>query len=54
MSGLASKVKSDFPIFNNSDLIYLDNASTSQKTHAEQDTINSVYTKSNSNVHRAQ
>ena len=53
MSGLASKVKSDFPIFNNSDLIYLDNASTSQKPQAVMDTINSVYTKSNANVHRA-
>ena len=53
MSGLASKVKSDFPIFNNSDLIYLDNASTSQKPKAVLDTINSVYTKSNANVHRA-
>ncbi len=53
MSGLASKVKSDFPIFNNSDLIYLDNASTSQKPEAVLDTINSVYTKSNANVHRA-
>ena len=53
MSGLASKVKSDFPIFDNSDLIYLDNASTSQKPQAVLDTINSVYTKSNANVHRA-
>ncbi len=53
MSGLASKVKSDFPIFNNSDLVYLDNASTSQKPQAVLDTINSVYTKSNANVHRA-
>ena len=53
MSGLASKVKSDFPIFNNSDLIYLDNASTSQKPQAVLDAINSVYTKSNANVHRA-
>lgn len=53
MSGLASKVKSDFPIFNNSDLIYLDNASTSQKPQAVLDSINSVYTKSNANVHRA-
>ena len=53
MSQLASKVKSDFPIFTNSDLIYLDNASTSQKPQAVLDTINSVYTKSNANVHRA-
>ena len=53
MSGLASKVKSDFPIFNNSNLIYLDSASTSQKPQAVLDTINSVYTKSNANVHRA-
>ncbi len=53
MSQLASKVKSDFPIFNNSDLIYLDNASTSQKPQAVLDTINSIYTKSNANVHRA-
>ena len=53
MSQLANKVKSDFPIFSNSDLVYLDSAATSQKPQVVLDTVNSVYTKSNANVHRA-
>ena len=53
MSQLANKVKSDFPIFRNSDLVYLDSAATSQKPQVVLDTVNSVYTKSNANVHRA-
>jgi len=53
MSQLASRVKSDFPIFTDSDLVYLDNASTTQKPQKVLDTINSMYTKSNANVHRA-
>ena len=53
MSQLANKVKSDFPIFHNSDLVYLDSAATSQKPQVVLDTVNSVYTKSNANVHRA-
>ena len=53
MSQLADKVKSDFPIFRNSDLVYLDSAATSQKPQVVLDTVNSVYTKANANVHRA-
>ena len=53
MSQLANKVKSDFPIFRNSDLVYLDSAATSQKPQVVLDTVNSVYAKSNANVHRA-
>ena len=53
MSQLADKVKSDFPIFHNSDLVYLDSAATSQKPKVVLDTINSIYTRSNANVHRA-
>ena len=51
---LSSKqVKSDFPIFNNSDLIYLDNASTTQKPQDVLDATYSMYTECNANVHRA-
>ena len=53
MSQLADKVKSDFPIFHNSDLVYLDSAATSQKPKVVLDTVNSIYTRSNANVHRA-
>ena len=47
------KIKSDFPIFNNSDLIYLDNASTTQKPQYVLDASYSMYTECNANVHRA-
>ena len=53
MSQLADKVKSDFPIFYNSDLVYLDSAATSQKPKIVLDAVNSIYTRSNANVHRA-
>ena len=53
MSQLADKVKTDFPIFYNSDLVYLDSAATSQKPKIVLDAVNSIYTKSNANVHRA-
>ena len=53
MSQLSNEVKSDFPIFEGSDLVYLDNASTAQKPQAVLDSINSSYTESNANVHRA-
>ena len=49
MSQLANKVKSDFPIFHDSDLVYLDSAATSQKPQVVLDAVNSVYTKSNAN-----
>ena len=53
MSQLSNEVKSDFPIFEGSDLVYLDNASTTQKPQSVLDSINSSYTESNANVHRA-
>ena len=46
-------VKSDFPIFDDSDLVYLDNASTTQKPQQVLDAIQSMYSKTNANVHRA-
>ena len=50
---LAKSIKSEFPIFKDSDLVYLDNAATTQKPQTVLDSINSMYTKSNANVHRA-
>ena len=47
------KIKSDFPIFDGSDLVYLDNASTTQKPKEVLDAIHSMYVESNANVHRA-
>ena len=47
------KIKKDFPIFNNhQDLIYLDNAATSQKPQAAIDRIAEFYSSENANVHR--
>lgn len=46
-------VKKDFPIFSNyPDLVYLDNAATSQKPQTVIDAVNNFYTKYNSNVDR--
>ena len=45
--------KTDFPIFNDKSLVYLDSASTSQKPKVVLDTIKKVYEHSNANVHRA-
>jgi len=48
-----TKIKKDFPIFNNhQDLIYLDNAATSQKPQAVIDRIAEFYSSENANVHR--
>ncbi len=46
------KIKKNFPIFNNSDLVYLDNASTTQKPQIVIDSIDSMYSEANANVHR--
>jgi cysteine desulfurase/selenocysteine lyase len=50
-------LKNDFPIFkkkiNGKELIYLDNASTTQKPHSVIDSITDFYTNYNSNIHRA-
>ena len=45
--------KTDFPIFDDKKLIYLDSASTSQKPKIVLDTIKKAYESSNANVHRA-
>ena len=45
--------KRKFPIFKESDLIYLDNASTTHKPLNVIDCVNNVYAEANANVHRA-
>ena len=49
-------IKSDFPILsqkiNGHDLVYLDNAATTQKPKVVIDSINEYYRKTNSNIHR--
>jgi cysteine desulfurase/selenocysteine lyase len=45
--------KSEFPIFKNRKLTYLDSASTSQKPKIVLDAMKNVYENSNANVHRA-
>ena len=45
--------KKNFPIFENSDLIYLDNAATTHKPSIVLDTVNKLYKEANANVHRA-
>ena len=44
--------KTDFPIFQNQNIVYLDTASTSQKPQCVIDTIMEFYSEYNSNVHR--
>ena len=46
------EIKKDFPIFTNSDLVYLDNAATSQKPQSVLDAVDSLYKEANANVHR--
>ena len=49
----AEKIRQDFPIFhNNPDLIFLDNASTTQKPKRVLDTLTHYYENYNSNIHR--
>ena len=46
-------IKKDFPIFsNNPDLVYFDNASTTQKPQVVIDSIAEFYSHYNANVHR--
>jgi len=51
------KFKSQFPLFNNgslkNDIVYLDNAATTQKPQCVIDTASSYYLTCNANVHRA-
>ena len=52
--GLSSEtIKKDFPIFNNSDLVYLDNAATTHKPQSVLNAVDRLYTEANANVHRA-
>ena len=47
------KIRKDFPIFaNNPELVFLDNASTTQKPQSVIDTLNHYYENYNSNIHR--
>src|SRR5437879_1060150 len=50
------KIRNDFPILskkiNVKDLVYFDNASTSQKPLSVIEKLNSYYTQTNANVHR--
>ena len=49
----AKKIKEDFPIFrNNPDLVFLDNASTTQKPQSVIDSLSHYYENYNSNIHR--
>jgi len=52
MNKLQNKIKSQFPIFNNGDLVYLDSAASSQKPHSVLKSINEVYTNHYANIHR--
>ena len=52
--GLSSEtIKKDFPIFNNSDLVYLDNAATTHKPQSVLNAVDTLYREANANVHRA-
>ena len=46
------EIKSQFPIFNNRDLVYLDSAASSQKPLSVLKSINEVYTNHYANIHR--
>ena len=49
----AQKIKKDFPIFkHHPQLVYLDNAATSQKPQVVIDALNQFYSQHNANVHR--
>ena len=53
---LGSDIKSDFPTLgqkiNGNDLVYLDNAATTQKPRSVINAVNDYYKKTNSNIHR--
>ena len=53
MSFSPTEIKKDFPIFSDSDLVYLDNAATTQKPQSVLDEVDSLYREANANVHRA-
>lgn len=49
----ALKIKKDFPLLRNTDIVYLDSAATSQKPDAVITALTDFYQKSNAPVHRA-
>ena len=53
---LQSEIKSDFPTLNQkingNDLVYLDNAATTQKPNSVINSVSEYYKKNNSNIHR--
>ena len=53
ISLVGEKIRKDFPIFaNNPELVFLDNASTTQKPQSVIDNLNHYYENYNSNIHR--
>lgn len=52
MNKLQNKIKSQFPIFNNGDLVYLDSAASSQKPYSVLKSINEAYSNHYANIHR--
>jgi len=46
------KIRADFPIFKNNDLIYFDSAATTQKPQKVIDAVSNFYSKNYANVHR--
>ena len=52
MNKLQNKIKSQFPIFNNRDLVYLDSAASSQKPYSVLKSINEAYSNHYANIHR--
>ncbi len=48
------KIRSDFPIFNNGGIVYLDNAATTQKPEQVLTKIDKYYRELNSNIHRGE
>ena len=52
MNKLQKKIKSQFPIFNNGDLVYLDSAASSQKPYSVLKSINEAYSNHYANIHR--
>ena len=52
MNKSQNKIKSQFPIFNNGDLVYLDSAASSQKPYSVLKSINEAYSNHYANIHR--
>ena len=52
MNKLQNTIKSQFPIFNNGDLVYLDSAASSQKPYSVLKSINEAYSNHYANIHR--